>query len=142
MPRPRILAKKILARAKEYIVEAVPLIILGMLIITAADMTGVTDIIADIFRFPVAAIMGLPADTAPVVALGFLRKDISIALLIPYALSAKQLAIASVFMAMYMPCAAAFFVLLKEGGWRDTLFILAITVTSALLIAGLMNLVL
>jgi len=142
MPRPRTLAKKIFARVREYLVEVVPLILIGILIITAADMIGLTNIIANIFRFPLTAIMGLPADSAPVVALGFLRKDISIALLIPYALSAKQLAIASVFMAMYMPCAAAFFVLLKEGGWRDTLFILAITVTSALLIAGLMNLVL
>ena len=142
MPRGRVLAKKIYSRAKEYIYEAVPLIIAGMFIIAVADMTGATDIIANALRWPVSYIMGLPADSAPVIALGFLRKDISIALLLPYNLNPKQLVIACVFMAMYMPCAASFFVLLKEGGWRDTLFILAITISVSLAVCGLLNLIL
>jgi ferrous iron transport protein B len=86
--------------------------------------------------------MGLPADTAPVVILGFLRKDVSIALLEPYGLSAKQLVTACVFMAMYMPCAGSFFVLLKESGWKDTLMILLITISVSLITGMLINLIL
>jgi ferrous iron transport protein B len=142
LPRPKILAKKITARAKEYIVEAVPLIILGIFIITLADAAGLVNIITKILRFPIEILMGLPADTAPVVILGFLRKDVSIALLEPYGLSAKQLVTACVFMAMYMPCAGSFFVLLKESGWKDTLMILLITISVSLITGMLINLIL
>ncbi|MDR0734491.1 MAG: fused ferrous iron transport protein A/B [Elusimicrobiota bacterium] len=139
LPRPRVFIRKIIARAREYVVEATPLIILGILIITLADMAGVIDLLTRVMRAPLSLLMGLPAESAPVVILGFLRKDVSIALLAPFNLSAKQLVIACVFMAMYMPCVGSFFVLLKESGWRDTLMILAITLGTALATGTLLN---
>lgn len=142
LPRPKIFIKKIFTRAKEYLKEAAPLILAGMLIISAADMIGLANYIVDILRFPLSAIMGLPADAAPAVLLGFLRKDISIALLVPFALTAKQMVIACVFMAMYLPCAGSCFVLLKEAGWRDAMLIMIMTFCTALATAGVLNLIL
>jgi len=111
-----------------------------MLLVSLADMLGVSDFITNILRFPISVIMGLPADAAPVVVLSFLRKDVSLALLIPLNLSAKQLVTACVFMAMYLPCASSCFVLLKEAGVRDAMWIMLMTFTTALLTAGLLNL--
>jgi len=142
VPKLGVLIKKVWYRAREYIVEAVPLIMLGVLIISLADMVGIISFIGRMFSFPVHAMMGLPAETASVMALGFLRKDVSIALLMPFNLSPKQLVTACVFMAMYMPCMASFFVLLKEGGWKDTLKIIALTLSVALLTGTLLNVIL
>ena len=86
--------------------------------------------------------LGLPQDTSSVVILGVLRKDVSIALLEPFNLTAKQLVIASIFMSMYLPCVASFFVMLKEAKWKDTLRILAITLSVSLIICSLLNIVL
>ena len=46
---------------------------------------------------PVEMVMGLPPEIAPIMLLGFLRKDVSIALLAPLHLTAQQFIIASIF---------------------------------------------
>lgn len=142
LPKPKQIVKKIYYRAKEYVVEAVPLIMLGVFLITLAEMTGIINLITKLFRFPVHVMMGLPEETASVITLGFLRKDVSIALLQPFNMSAKQLVIACIFMAMYLPCTASFFVLLKEGGWKDTLKIVALTIFVSLITCTALNVIL
>lgn len=134
--------KQLGRRAKDFIVEAIPLIIAGMFIITLADMTGLIDIIDNLMQGLVSTVLGLPKESSSVILLGFLRKDISIALLTPFALSAKQMLIACIFMAMYMPCTASFFVLLREGGLKDGLKIIAITLCVSIAIGGLLNFIL
>ena len=86
--------------------------------------------------------MGLPKESASAILLGFLRKDVSIGLLIPFALTAKQMVVACIFMAMYMPCTASFFVLLREGGIKDGLKVTGMTLGLAVILCGLLNLVL
>ncbi|MDR0953650.1 MAG: 50S ribosome-binding GTPase [Elusimicrobiota bacterium] len=142
LPKIVPMLKKVYRRTKEYVFEAVPLIMLGVLLITLGDMAGIVELITKAMTFPITVLMGLPSDTAPIVIMGFLRKDISIALLTPYNLTAKQLVIACVFMAMYLPCIASFFVLLKEGGWKDTIRVLFITIAVSLLTAFVLNMVL
>jgi ferrous iron transport protein B len=139
LPKPLPFLKKLYRRAKDYVTEAAPLILVGMLIITIAEMAGVIEFVTNILKYPLSTMMGLPADTAPVVLLGFLRKDVSIALLVPYALTAKQLVIACVFMAMYLPCVGSFFVLLKESGWKDISMIIATTLSVSLLTGTALN---
>ena len=134
--------KQLGRRAKDFIVEAIPLIIAGMFLITVADMTGLITVIDNAMQGLVSYALGLPKESSSVILLGFLRKDISIALLTPFALSGKQMLIACVFMAMYMPCTASFFVLLREGGLKDGLKIIAITLCVSIAVGGLLNLIL
>ena len=141
-PKASILAGKIWQRTKEYLFEAVPLILVGMVIISIAQGIGLVDFIGRLFAFPITFMLGLPQDTASVVILGVFRKDISIALLEPFNLTAKQFVIASIFMAMYMPCVASFFVMLKEAKWKDTLRIIFITLLTSLLVCSLLNIIL
>lgn len=129
-------------RAKEFIIEAIPLIIAGMFLITLADMLGIIKFIENSMQWLVTFILGLPKESASVILLGFLRKDISISFLKPFGLNAKQMIIACIFMAMYMPCTASFFVLLREGGLKDGLKITAVTLSASILIGGLLNLIL
>ena len=86
--------------------------------------------------------MGLPADTTPLLILGCLRKDVSIALLQPFNLPPAELVVACVFMAMYLPCVATFFVMLRESGWKDTFRVITLTLCMAFLSAWVLRLIL
>ena len=142
IPQLRPLARKIWLRMKEYFSDALPLILAGVLFVDLMQFSGLTDWLAKIFRYPVEYLLNLPVEATPVLFLGFLRKDVSIALLEPFSLPPDQLAVACVFMAMYLPCVATFFVMLRENGLKDTLKIVALTFGLALLSSFLLRLVL
>ena len=139
IPQLRPLARKIWLRMKEYFSDALPLILAGVLFVDLMQFSGLTDWLAKIFRYPVEYLLNLPVEATPVLFLGFLRKDVSIALLEPFSLPPDQLAVACVFMAMYLPCVATFFVMLRENGLKDTLRIVALTFGLALLSATVLR---
>jgi ferrous iron transport protein B len=87
-------------------------------------------------------LFGLPAEIAPLMVLGFLRKDVSIAMLAPFHLAAGQAVTASVFLALYMPCFASLSVLVREAGLKQALAIAALNLAFAVLAAGLLHLLL
>ena len=142
IPRIRPLLRKIWLRMKEYLCDALPLILVGVLFVDLMQFSGLTAWITKISRYPVEMLLGLPADTTPLLILGFLRKDISIALLEPFHLAPEMLVVACVFMAMYLPCVATFFVMLRESGWKDTLRVVSLTLGLAFLSAWVLRLIL
>ena len=141
IPQLRPLSRKIWLRMKEYFGDALPLILAGVLFVDLMQFSGLTDWLAKIFRYPVHYLLNLPTEATPVLFLGFLRKDVSIALLEPFHLPPEQLAVACVFMAMYLPCVATFFVMLRENGLKDTLKIIALTFGLALLSATVLRMI-
>lgn len=139
IPQWRPLGRKIWLRMKEYLMDALPLILVGVLFVDLMQFTGLTDLVARLFRYPVEYMLHLPAETTPLLLLGFLRKDVSIALLEPFNLPPEQLVVACVFMSMYLPCIATFIVMLRENGFKDTLRIVALTLGLSLLSATLLR---
>ncbi len=135
VPQWRPLGRKIWIRMKEYLGDALPLILVGILFVDLMQLAGVTAWFTKILRQPVEWTLGLPADATPLLLLGFLRKDVSIALLEPYHLAPQALVVACVFMSMYMPCIATFFVMLRETGWKDTLRVVLLTLAFSILTA-------
>ncbi|MCX6234287.1 MAG: ferrous iron transporter B [Bacteroidetes bacterium] len=133
--------KKMWIRVKAFIMEAVPLIIVGVFIIGILNILGVTNFLANLFGQPITSILGLPKETISVMILGFLRKDVSIALLALFNLNIKQLIIASVFMVLYLPCIATFFTLTKELGIKNALKIVLIMLFTAIVIGALLNII-
>ncbi len=142
IPSFRALGRKLWLRMKEYLLDALPLILCGVLFVDLMQMSGVTDWVTKLSRYPVEYILGLPADTTSLLILGFLRKDVAIALLEPFHLSAQMLVVACVFMTMYLPCIATFFVMLRENGWKDTLRVVGLTLGLALTTGFILRLVL
>ncbi|WP_424244666.1 ferrous iron transport protein B [Elusimicrobium posterum] len=140
MPKPKEWLAKVWMRMKEYLLDALPLILIGVLIINLAEITGVLAIIANFSKAPIETLFNLPSETSSVMLLGFLRKDVSIALLEPFNLTAAQLVTASIFMTMYVPCIATFFVMLKEAGVKDTLKIVLLTFMLAVVVTTLTRL--
>ncbi len=140
IPQLRPLARKLWIRMKEYLCDALPLILIGILFVDLMQLSGLTDFVTKISRWPVEKLLGLPGETTPLLILGFLRKDVSIALLDPFRLAPQSLVVACVFMSMYLPCVATFFVMLRESGWKDTFKVVALTLTLAFLSAGVLRL--
>jgi len=142
VPAWRPLLRKLWIRMKEYLADALPLILCGVLFVDLMQFTGITSFITKISRYPVEHLLGLPADTTPLLILGFLRKDVSIALLEPFNLAPQALVVACVFMAMYLPCVATFFVMVRESGIKDTLKVVALTFSMALCSAWILRCIL
>ncbi len=82
-------------------------------------------------REPVRVMLGLPPDIASIMLLGFLRKDVSIALLAPLNLTSHHFVVASIFLVLYIPCISSFFTLIKELGTKSALKIIGVVFASA-----------
>jgi ferrous iron transport protein B len=131
VPRPSLIARKLGRRLAGYFAEVLPMIALGVLVLNLLNALGAIAVATDAIRGPARAVLGLPEEIAPIMILGFLRKDVSIALLAPLGLSAGQFVVASVFLSLYMPCMAAFFTLARELGILGALRIALLVFVSA-----------
>ena len=142
IPYFRGLSKKIWIRMKWFIREAVPFVLLGVLIVNILYTLGIIQFVGKITAPVVTRVLGLPQEAVGALIVGFLRKDVAVGMLIPLGLTAKQLIIASVVLAMYFPCVATFATLVKELGVVDMLKSAGIMLISSLVVGGLLNLVL
>lgn len=140
LPSPRALRLKLWLRLRDFLYEAVPMILFGVLIVNILDTTGLLASVSGLFRWPVNFFLGLPGDTVSVMVLGFLRKDVSIAMLTPFHLMPGQLVVASVFLSLYLPCLGGFMVAIKELGMKDAFMVTTLNFLAALLAAAALNL--
>ncbi|MBN1575006.1 MAG: ferrous iron transporter B [Chitinispirillaceae bacterium] len=136
------LIKKIAIRIKWFLKEAIPFVLLGVFIADLLYMLGVIELTGRILSPVTTRIMGLPADAAGAIVVGFLRKDVAVGMLAPLDLTLKQLVIASVVLSMFFPCIATFSVMVKELGMKDMAKSAAIMVVSSIVVAGILNLLL
>ncbi len=141
LPHLGTLWRKLWLRVRSFLLEATPLIVLGVLAVNVLDLAGLLGTLEAAIRPLVSGVLGLPQDSAPVILFGFLRKDISIALLFPLHLGAKQAVTASIFLVLYLPCLATFFVAWREAGWRTALRVIGISFVWATLVGWLVKVV-
>lgn len=142
IPYLRGLSKKIWIRIKWFIKEAVPFVLLGVLLVNIFYTLGIIQFVGKIAAPVITQVLGLPQEAVGALIIGFLRKDVAVGMLIPLGLTAKQLIIASVVLAMYFPCVATFTTLVKELGFVDMLKSAGIMIVSSLIVGGLLNLIL
>jgi ferrous iron transport protein B len=142
LPPFRSLLRKLWFRMKGFVKEAVPIILYAILAINLLNMIGIFEAIADLTAPIVSGVLGLPKEAITALVIGFLRKDAALGLLAPLALTAGQLVVASVVLAMLFPCVAAFVVMLRELGLKDLMKAMAIMLAAALIVGGTLNLIL
>ncbi|MBC8230867.1 ferrous iron transporter B, partial [bacterium] len=142
LPPIGLVFKKLWMRVVEFIKDAIPFMLLGILLMNILFATGAIKIATKAFSPIITNLMGLPASVVVALIMGFLRKDVAVGMLAPLGLTAKQLTIASTVLAVYFPCIAAFVILLKELGIKDLLKSAAIMLGLAVLVGTLMNLIL
>ncbi|MCK4786061.1 MAG: ferrous iron transporter B, partial [Desulfobacteraceae bacterium] len=142
IPYMRGLAKKIWIRIKWFLKEAVPFVLLGVLLVNILYTLKIIQFVGNITAPVVTRVLGLPQEAVGALIIGFLRKDVAVGMLVPLGLTVKQLIIASIVLAMYFPCVATFTTLVKELGVVDMLKSAGIMIVSSLIVGGLLNFIL
>ncbi|GAB1398948.1 ferrous iron transporter B [Aminivibrio sp.] len=132
IPSFKAMAFKLWLRISGFILEAIPLVLGGIFLISLLDVTGLTDFLSRMLAPVFRGLLGLPAEAAAPIFLGILRKDVALGMLGTLGLSPTQLVVATVTLAMTFPCIATFIVLWKELGGKRLLASLAIMIAAAL----------
>jgi ferrous iron transport protein B len=140
-PRAAVLGRKTWLRVRGFLVEAVPMIMAGVALVGLCDALGILGRIAAAFGPLMSGLFGLPAEIAPLMVLGFLRKDVCIAMLAPFGLDAGQTVTAAVFLTLYLPCFAGFAVLAREAGLKRTAGVVGLNLALAVAAAVLLRLI-
>jgi ferrous iron transport protein B len=129
-PRMGNLLTKTRLRVWWYLGEAVPLFLVGTVLLFVFDRLGMLERIAAAGRPVVTGLLGLPPATAQVLVMGFLRRDYGAAGLFQLAhsgqLTGVQAVVALTVMTLFVPCIANFLMMVRERGLRTGLAILAV----------------
>jgi ferrous iron transport protein B len=122
MPRLSNILIKVAARTEWYLKEAVPLFVVGTLLLYFLDLTGALSVLQRMLRPIIVGGLGLPVEATSAFVIGFLRRDYGAAGL--YAmqraghLSPNQVIVALTVITLFIPCIANLLVMLKERGAR------------------------
>ncbi len=142
-------------RLKWYIKEALPLFVLGTLILFILDRLRIPtpwgtqsglELIEAALAPIVQGVLDLPKATAQVLLLGFLRRDYGAAglnqMVRDGALTPVQITTALITLTLFIPCIANFFMMIREHGVKKAMLMLAFITPFAIAVGGAVSWVL
>lgn len=128
-------------RLSDFIFIAFPIIIIGSFSLKALELIGAFGPISGIMSPVVEGWLGLPAAAGVVLIFGILRKELALimlATLMPLSsLTHVQMFVFALVCMMYIPCIATIGALVREVGWKKTLYISLAGIGLALLLGGI-----
>jgi ferrous iron transport protein B len=131
------------ARIEWYLKEAVPLFVLGTILLFALDRLHLLVTIRNAAAPVVQVLLGLPERATDAFLIGFLRRDYGAAGLYDLQrqglMDGRQVVVSLVVITLFVPCIANFFVMIKERGVRTALAISGVIVVIALGVGGALN---
>jgi ferrous iron transport protein B len=134
-----MLWKKLYFRIKGFLVEALPVVLLGVCFINILLYYKLFDFVTAIFAPIVHGLFGLPKEAVVALAIGFLRKDVAVGMLMPLGLTANQLFIGVTLLAISFPCVASFVVLAKELGLKGLVKSTLIMIGVSIIVGALLH---
>jgi ferrous iron transport protein B len=142
-PRLGNILVKTVARIEWYLREAVPLFVLGALVLFALDRLGLLGLLETLAAPVLSGLLGLPAETAPAFVIGFLRRDFGAAGLFELVRQGRmdviQTVVAAVTVTLFLPCIANLLMIVKERGWRTALAVISFVLPFALAVGAVLN---
>jgi len=145
--RPRLgnLLVKTMARIEWYLREAVPLFLLGTLILFVADRLDILLWVQRAAEPVVVKLLDLPPKTAEAFMIGFLRRDYGAAGLFAMAkeglLTNLQVMVSLVTITLFIPCLANLLVIYKEHGGKVTALMALFIFPFAIFVGAVVNFV-
>ncbi|MBI5748628.1 MAG: ferrous iron transport protein B [Nitrospinae bacterium] len=131
-------------RVKWFLIEAVPLFIIGTFSLFILDRIGALKIIEKATNPVVTGLLGLPDKATWAFIVGFLRRDYGAAGLFYLQknnqLDMIQLTVGVAVMILFIPCLANFLVIVKEQGLKRAMMIASFIFFYAILIGWILNL--
>ncbi len=137
-------------RIQWFMKEAIPLFVLGTLILFIISKLGLLRILEKIGEPVVSGVLGLPPSTAKGFILGFLRRDYGAVSIFKElerssgtgSINPNQLLVSLVVITLFVPCLANFFVMAKEQGSKNAFLMVAFILPYAILVGGILRLIL
>ena len=150
LPQVSNILVKTTSRIEWYLREALPLFLVGTLILWVLDRLHGLAVLEKAMSPLVVGVLGLPKEAASAFILGFLRRDYAAAGLFRFfepALRAHamtwsmevQVVVGLVTITLFIPCIANFFMILKERGWRTGMGIAAFILPFAFGVGAAVN---
>ena len=142
-PQLKNIVVKTVGRLEWYIREAVPIFILGTLVLFVLDKVGALAHLIHDSEPVVVGLLQLPPRATEAFLVGFFRRDYGAAGI--YALfnqglmTPVQAVVSLVTITLFVPCVANFFVIVKEHGLRTALAMSAFIFPFAFVVGGLVN---
>lgn len=146
--------KKTWFRFKSFVFMAVPILLIGSMVLGGLYETGYLAEFAQPLSPVIEGWMGLPAVAGLTLIVAVLRKELALQLLVALAvmeygadvqdnllliMSKSQLFVFALVTAIYIPCAATIAALGRELGWKRTAAISVFTIALAVLVGGIVN---
>jgi ferrous iron transport protein B len=145
-PRIGNLLTKTRLRVWWYLGEAVPLFLVGTVLLFVLDRVGALVWLSAAGRPLVTGLLGLPPATAQILVMGFLRRDYGAAGLFHLAhtgqLTGVQAVVALTVMTLFVPCVANFLMMVRERGLKTGLALLGVITPIAIFTGAGLNYVL
>lgn len=150
MPGIRNILSKTWQRIKDFIYIALPLLVVGSVIIEILIQYDLLDGIVEPLSPITVGILGLPAVCAIAFLVGILRKEMALGMLQILAggvalsefMTPDQFVVFGIVMAVYMPCVATLITMWREIGWKETIAVSLTSIGVAILLGGAANLLL
>ncbi len=143
MPKLKNIGIKTLGRIEWYLKEAVPLFILGTLILFTADKLMLLGFIEKAASPVVVGLLGLPEKATESFLIGFLRRDYGAAGFFAMQkaglLNPVQVLVSVVTLTLFLPCIAQFFITIKERGLKAALIMTAFIFPFAVAVGAVLN---
>ena len=144
-PHTKTILKQTWFRVSEFIKIAFPLIIVGSFVLKLAEVSGLLSPLAGVLSPVTVVWLGLPAITGITLIFGVLRKELSLVMLgallgttnFALVLTPVQMIVFTLVTMLYIPCVATIGALVKDFGWRKSLFITGFEITFALFVGGI-----
>ncbi len=137
---------KTLSRIEWYLKEAVPLFIIGTVILFLLDKIKVLGWLETAASPLVVHFLGLPAKITEAFLMGFLRRDYGAAGIFNLArqglMNENQIIVSLVTLTLFVPCLASFFMMIKERGIKTAVLMMVLIIPFALLVGGALNFIL
>ncbi len=146
MPQLSNVLIKTLWRIEWYLKEAVPLFVLGTLILFTADKLHIIPALQKAASPLIVTALGLPAEATESFIMGFLRRDYGAAGLFQLQkqgmLNTEQVVVSLVTITLFIPCIANLFMIIKERGLRTGMVIALFIFPFAILVGAVLHRVL
>ncbi|MGD8396492.1 MAG: ferrous iron transport protein B [Candidatus Eiseniibacteriota bacterium] len=134
---------KTLARIEWYLREALPLFVIGTLVLFTLDRLALLGVIERAVSPVLVGWLDLPPDAAAAFIIGFLRRDYGAAGIFALdragELDGVQVVVALTTMTLFIPCIANVFMMIKERGLRTALWQVVFILPFALLVGAALN---
>ena len=150
LPQLGNVAIKTLARIEWYLREAMPLFLLGTLLLYGMDRFHLLAALERAAEPVMSGVLGLPKEAAGAFILGFLRRDYAAAGLFshyqPYIAAGTmtrdmeiEIVVALITITLFIPCIANFFMILKERGLKTGLAMMGFIMPFSIGVGALVN---